>query len=266
MGVQKLMIINMRDAIKLRGYRYSNVDELNSIFDETYKGNELRESQANIYKIYDYSNNIFYYCTDEGLFLDHESEIVIIPAGDYWMTSWVQFNEVSDSLCFTNYRISHDHFFFYEVFNNKTDTSNLYVLLKNNCLNLNRLKKIKESHELKRRYYERFINNSEYYYIWEMIDYNECEILTESALLEKTNCLKQVYFFWDCHPDFKTLKKMGQTDIYQMDYKKLIYHYKNKDLPEDLYIFDSSLNWTIMFAHEKINGYSEKQLIIGEII
>lgn len=82
-------------------------------------------------------------------------------------------------------------------------------------------------------------------YFWEKIHFKDIN----KYLPEKN---KKVLAMWDIHSKEKILIenywKFGKNDIIEVNVCDLI---KNLDyLPEDLYIFDHSLKWSIILTHE----------------
>ena len=131
----------------------------------------------------------------------------------------------------------------------------------------------KEEAEMYRnRYIEKYINTEhEYYkesieplrncsdglcytgYLWdvlksEKIEDNIDEIQTE----EYRKFLKQVLVFWDNHSRdqifIKDYWKFGKKDMIELDYNLLLDHLGF--FPEDIYIIDKTLQWTLIFTHE----------------
>lgn len=68
--------------------------------------------------------------------------------------------------------------------------------------------------------------------------------------------LKQVMIFWDIHSKEKIWVddywKFGKDSILQLDYGDLLDNLEY--YPEDVYIFDNSMKWTLVLTHEDNNG------------
>lgn len=68
--------------------------------------------------------------------------------------------------------------------------------------------------------------------------------------------LKEVLVFWDIHSKDRILIpdywKFGKDDVLKLKFGELMDNLEY--LPEDIYIFDESLKWTLVLTHEDNNG------------
>lgn len=68
--------------------------------------------------------------------------------------------------------------------------------------------------------------------------------------------LKQVLIFWDIHSKEKIWVddywKFGKDSVLQLDYGDILDNLEY--FPEDIYIFDESMEWTLVLTHEDNNG------------
>ena len=74
----------------------------------------------------------------------------------------------------------------------------------------------------------------------------------ETQIEEYRNFLKQVFVFWDNNSRdrifIKDYWKFGKKDMIELDYNLLLDHLEF--FPEDIYITNKDLSWTIVFTHE----------------
>ena len=68
--------------------------------------------------------------------------------------------------------------------------------------------------------------------------------------------LKNVFVFWDIHSKDRILIpdywKFGKDNVLKLKFDELM---DNQEyLPEDIYIFDESIKWTLVLTHEDDNG------------
>jgi len=124
---------------------------------------------------------------------------------------------------------------------------------------------------LRNQYINRFIDTSKDYYIKKITHLKRfsdgfCytgylwDCLKESTLVSyeyitSISHLDDVYVFWDIHSQdlifIDDYWKFGKETILNVNYSVLI---KNLEyLPEDLYIFDNTLSWTLVVTHEYVN-------------
>lgn len=87
-------------------------------------------------------------------------------------------------------------------------------------------------------------------YLWDCLK-EPCQI-NWSDIISYQKCLKSVLVFWDIHSYERILIphywKFPKNACLELNFDDLC---NNKEfLPEDLYIFDTSFKWTIVFTHE----------------
>ena len=108
----------------------------------------------------------------------------------------------------------------------------------------------KRNIEIKHNYSDGYCYNG---YIW---DYLINPVISdEHSLAETIKTLKNIYVFWDIHSCEKIWLedywKFGKENILFLDGETLMQSLHL--LPEDLYIFDDSYTWTIIFTHEYVD-------------
>lgn len=91
-------------------------------------------------------------------------------------------------------------------------------------------------------------------YLWDCI-INPVIIRFDEIIAYK-DLLKQVLIFWDIHSKEKIwiddYWKFGKDSILKLNYSDIL---NNLDyFPEDVYIFDDSMEWTLALTHEENNG------------
>jgi hypothetical protein len=100
-------------------------------------------------------------------------------------------------------------------------------------------------------------------YLWE--GFKTYNIVSIEEIRRYSDKIGMILFFWDSHPSMPFLYSIGKTSIFSMSFEQLLQHYFAKNLPEDIYIFDESLLWTISLTHESQNEMGFKNLMIGKI-
>lgn len=131
----------------------------------------------------------------------------------------------------------------------------------------------KDAEHFRSAYVDKFINtNSEYYkkhiefkrqfsdgmcytgYLWDCLI--NPSVIKIQEIVNFRVVLKNVLVFWDIHSKDRILIpdywKFGKDHVLKLKFDSLIDNLKY--LPEDLYIFDESLEWTIVLTHEDNNG------------
>ena len=126
-----------------------------------------------------------------------------------------------------------------------------------------------EAEAYRNRYIEKYINtSSEYYknnietveefsdglcyvgYLWDVL--KSPSFINEDQIEGYRKFLKQVVVFWDNNSRdrifIKDYWKFGKKDVIELDYNLLLDHLEF--FPEDIYITDKTLQWTIVFTHE----------------
>lgn len=126
-----------------------------------------------------------------------------------------------------------------------------------------------KAEDLRNRYITKFIDTeNEYYkenilalqkcsdglcysgYLWDCIKYPK--VIDFSYITEKANIKREVFVFWDIHSKDKIFIKdywnFGKDNMLQLDFKHLINNLIF--FPEDIYIFESNVEWTIVLTHE----------------
>lgn len=99
-------------------------------------------------------------------------------------------------------------------------------------------------------------------YLW---DFLKSETYIGDTQIENyRKFLKQVFVFWDNNSRdrifIKNYWKFGKKDMIELDYNLLLDHLEF--FPEDIYITNETLRWTIVFTHE--DDLLGKRLIIQD--
>ena len=99
-------------------------------------------------------------------------------------------------------------------------------------------------------------------YLW---DFLKSETYIGDTQIENyRKFLKQVFVFWDNNSRdrifIKDYWKFGKKDMIELDYNLLLDHLEF--FPEDIYITNETLRWTIVFTHE--DDLLGKRLIIQD--
>ena len=127
--------------------------------------------------------------------------------------------------------------------------------------------------KLRKRYIERFINTKhERYnqqiqerhkfcdgdcYIGYLWDYMKNQtIIGEEYLKTISNQINDIFVFWDIHSCerilIKDYWKFAKDAVIELNFKILLEG--DEYLPEDIYIFDETMSWTLIKTHEDIEG------------
>jgi hypothetical protein len=223
-----------------------------------------------IYAIYNYSEMHFAVASKEaGLFNDLEmvsTGSISIPNGDYVISNIENYDSVGEFLIQTSYRIDHKRFLYIEEYDLNNKSIKIYNLLRNNGLDLNSIQRCSKEQSLKLRseYMHHFTNRSSVNqggYVWE--DFRDFNIISMDEVKIYLDQRGPVLFFWDSHPDFPLLNALGKEWVFLMDDYTLLQHYMEKNVPDDIYIFDETLSWTIALTHEPQDENGWKNLKLG---
>lgn len=138
--------------------------------------------------------------------------------------------------------------------------------------NLNILDKQKGD-ELRKTYIAKFIDTNDksykkrilkrhefcdgYCYLGYLWDYLKKPVVIGKEYLEKAaDGIDRVYVFWDIHSCerifIKNYWRFGKTAVLSLPFKILLEGAEY--LPEDIYIFDETMSWTLITTHEDIDG------------
>jgi hypothetical protein len=108
-----------------------------------------------------------------------------------------------------------------------------------------------DSTQFRRFLYNRYVSLHRGY-LWEFLSEEALDNMQGMSREEATNYLKskqEVLFFWDTSSPLG--KKFTSGKVFTMDAEKLMKSYTRFTF--DMYLFDSTLDWTIVFAHEEIS-------------
>jgi len=89
-------------------------------------------------------------------------------------------------------------------------------------------------------------------YLWEFLSEVALDNMQGMSLEDATNYLKskqELLFFWDATSPLG--REFASGKVFTMDAEKLMKSYTRFTF--DMYLFDSTLDWTIVFAHEEIS-------------
>lgn len=130
-----------------------------------------------------------------------------------------------------------------------------------------------EGGELRKKYIQKFVNTDHelyqdqiqlthkfldgYCYLGYLWDYIKNPVLIEKEYLEAmAGKINKVYVFWDIHSCerifVKDYWKFDKDAVLKMEFEMLLEG--EEYLPEDIYIFDESMTWTLVKTHEDIDG------------
>jgi hypothetical protein len=79
----------------------------------------------------------------------------------------------------------------------------------------------------------------------------------------RTSVQSQYYPVWRRKRRAKPHFHIGVVAENHDCFREFVYHYEQKNLPEDVYLFDASLAWTIVLTHEPQNEHGWKCLTIS---
>lgn len=132
---------------------------------------------------------------------------------------------------------------------------------------------VNEAQKLRQLYINTFINvDKEYYKKYIEIRYNysdglcytgylwDClkvvSVIDMESIKETASMLNEVFVFWDVHTKENIFTedywKFGKEDVLRLDLELLIMNIQY--LPEDIYIFNEDLTWTLILTHEYVDG------------
>ncbi|MFZ5643767.1 MAG: hypothetical protein ACOY46_09280 [Bacillota bacterium] len=130
-----------------------------------------------------------------------------------------------------------------------------------------------KAYELRSKYIKKFVNTElEHYkkYIEVLNEYSDglCYIgylwdclknpivIDFQYIGEKVDKLDKVFVLWDIHTKDRIFIEnywmFGKDSVLSLEYKVLLNNLNY--LPEDIYIFDKSYDWTLIITHEYVNG------------
>ena len=124
------------------------------------------------------------------------------------------------------------------------------------------------SNNIRQKYIQAFINTNSHYfidtikkvenfkdglcytgYLWDCL--KSCTVISEKKAEDILEEKKDIYVMWDIHscekifiPNYWKYPKMSVLLVDRWT-KKI-----NEELPEDIYFFDDSFSWSIIFTHE----------------
>lgn len=131
----------------------------------------------------------------------------------------------------------------------------------------------KEAATMRQQYIDKFIQTSNDFYLDNILKTKVCsdgicydgylwECLGDYTLIKKHdfyqnyNHLKEVFVFWDIHSKDKIWAEnywlFGKDSMLLLEYNDFSENFYY--LPEDLYIFDYSLQWSLILTHEDKDG------------
>ena len=91
-------------------------------------------------------------------------------------------------------------------------------------------------------------------YLWDAL--KNPSLVSEENIKENLKHFKKFYIMWDIHskdyifiPNYWKYPKECILLLTAVEFRKM-----QNDLPEDIYVFDDSFNWTYVYTHEEMNG------------
>jgi hypothetical protein len=127
--------------------------------------------------------------------------------------------------------------------------------------------------ELRDKYIEKFVNTNHelykeqiqskqefldgYCYLGYLWDYIKAPVIIEKSYLEIiAKGMGNVYVFWDIHSCerifIENYWKFNKDAVLKLDFETLLNG--EEYLPDDIYIFDECMSWTLIKTHEDIDG------------
>lgn len=112
-----------------------------------------------------------------------------------------------------------------------------------------------------KEHYEKYIKNVHQYidgfcytgYLWDCL--RVPAVVDFAYVQSKADILNEVFVLWDIHTKERIFIdgywKFGKDSILKMEFKELLSNLEY--LPEDIYIFDKSFEWTMILTHEYID-------------
>lgn len=116
--------------------------------------------------------------------------------------------------------------------------------------------------DVSKEYYSKYIDNLKEYedgycytgYLWDCLI--ESQVVDLEYLHKWTDDLDEVFVFWDIHTKerifIKDYWKFEKSSVLKLKYSVLINNLEH--LPEDIYIFDDSYNWSLVLTHEEFDN------------
>ncbi|UFJ40100.1 DUF4275 family protein [Brevibacillus humidisoli] len=262
--------IKRMDSIKIVGVLCDKKTEVDQYCYQQLSINNTVDNDT-VYKIHDE----YYYMI--GKQVSHVDGVeqglkeITIPTGEYAVFPKEQISEIeqTDSYATIGYWFEVHHF--QEGIKKRVD---LYVPIKDYELRINLLPSLsrEESLRLRKKYIRTFCNLEEqkkksyyqdylqgYGYLWDVLKSGFAVVCFEDVKYGM-DLNQEVFFFWDGTSPFTYT--MGRTYIFKMPFQELMN--KLTDFPSDLYIFDSSLDWTVVSTHETLNEEGWNWLKIGD--
>lgn len=154
-----------------------------------------------------------------------------------------------------------------------TDESEVYFMNLDEFKRKSAILNKKSADEIRKRYIETFVNTEKSFYreqieklqkfadgycyvgyLWDFL--REPEIVEESLIYSYRDKIESIYVFWDIHSSeriwIKDYWKFDKDAVLQMSIDTLLAGCKF--LPEDIYICDSTFQWTFVMTHEEIDN------------
>jgi hypothetical protein len=113
----------------------------------------------------------------------------------------------------------------------------------------------KEHYKMYVEKYHQFVDGNCYIgYLWDCL--KEPNVITFEGFKDLLNDKDKIYVFWDIHSKERILIE----DYWKFDKRVVLcidskIFFEGLDfLPEDIYIFDENMNWTLILTHEYLNS------------
>lgn len=254
----------------LLGASFPNQDALKKFCMELYEKKNGFLRSGNLWAIYNYADFVFFAGSFDGKQIPLSGMPVVnavLPVREYLKLELGSQASFGDFLIQTTFRVDHHNFFFIEEYDFVNQCIWVYYPLRNNGVDLTRLPRLpaQQAKELRAGYVEKFTNDynhaKEISYLWErLVHYSPIKF---EDIVQYVHQDEDVCFFWDTNPSIDLLYSLGREHIFTLPFKDFLYHYEQKNIPEDVYLFNESLSWTIILTHEPQNEYDWKCLSIG---
>ena len=246
------------------GTTFRDMNALKQFCMQLYNERADKKKCGRIFAVYHYGEFAFFAGSLQNI-PSIGSERASFPEGVYLEFDVDDMDFVADFLIQTTFQVDHENLLAIKEYDLENNRVKVYYRLRSNGLNLTTLPRLsdEESIGLRTRYVERFtldFSNNPRPYLWERLkEYNP---QPTDTVFQHVDPDKDVYFFWDANASFKLMNELGQKSIYKLPFREFVYHYEQKNLPEDVYLFDASLTWTIVLTHEPQNEHGWKCLTI----
>jgi hypothetical protein len=266
-----IQIVTVSDEIVLCGYRFTYSTAMKEYCAKLYEARSEGTTASHLLAIVDLVKP-FYFAgsSDPDPFpppsAQQPMESLVLPKGDYLLTD-PKSQEAIDFTLQSTIRIDHKKIYI-EQYDFQHGVILAYLPIRRNGVDLTRLPQLPSAQArlLREQYISAFVreqrDNTYFSHLWDrFVAYNPLSIEDIVGYLDGG---EEVCFFWDSYPGMSPLlHRLGQEHVFKLPLKELLHHYELKNIPDDVYLFDESLTWTVALTHEPHNEHDWKCLSIG---